>query len=57
MLVKLMGKKKMCRQWKQEQVSCEEFRDAIWFCRNGVRKAKVHQELNLTRDAKNNKGF
>jgi len=30
----------------------------LWLCRNGVRKAKAQLELNLARDAKNNKkGF
>jgi len=48
----------MHRQWKQGQVSWEEYRDAAWFCRDGIRKVKVQLELNLARDAKNNKkGF
>ncbi|KFP92756.1 hypothetical protein N329_00492, partial [Haliaeetus albicilla] len=54
-LVKLKGKKEMHRWWKQGQVSWEEYRDAARLCRDWVRKAKV--ELNLVRDAKNNKGF
>ncbi|KFQ85226.1 hypothetical protein N337_10020, partial [Phoenicopterus ruber ruber] len=58
LLVKLKGKKEMHRQWKQGQVSWEEYRDAAWLCRYGVRKAKAWMELNLARDAKNNKrGF
>ena len=57
-LVKLKGKKEMHRQWKQGQVSWEEYRDAARLCRDGVRKAKARLELNLARDAKNNKkGF
>ncbi|PKU43796.1 rna-directed dna polymerase from mobile element jockey-like [Limosa lapponica baueri] len=44
----------MHRQWKQGQVCWEEYR-VLW---DGVRKAKVQPELNLARDAKNNKkGF
>ncbi|KAK4827902.1 hypothetical protein QYF61_022325 [Mycteria americana] len=58
LLVKLKGKKEMQRQWKQGQVSWEEYRDAAGLCRDGVRKAKAQMELNLARDAKNNnKGF
>ena len=46
------------RQWKQGQVSWEEYRDAAQLCRDGIRKVKAHLELNLARDAKNNKkGF
>ena len=40
-LVKLKGKKEMYRQWKQEQVSLGECRDAAQLCRDGVRKAKA----------------
>ena len=31
----------------------EEYRDAIWTCRNGIRKAKVQMELNLANNVKN----
>ncbi|KAK4828824.1 hypothetical protein QYF61_000881 [Mycteria americana] len=58
LLVKLKGKNEMHRQWKQGQVTWEEYRDTACLCRDGVRKAKVWLELNLARDAKNNKkGF
>ena len=58
LLVKIKGKKELQRQWKQEQVSWEECREADWLCRDGTRKAKALLELNLARDAKNNnKGF
>ncbi|KFQ78147.1 hypothetical protein N335_09061, partial [Phaethon lepturus] len=58
LLGKLKGKKEMHRQWKQGQVSWDEYRDAAWFCRDGVRRAKAQLELNLARDAKNKKkGF
>ncbi|KAK4831467.1 hypothetical protein QYF61_017715 [Mycteria americana] len=58
LLVKLKGKKEMHRQWKQGQTSWEEYRYTARLCRDGVRKAKAQLELNLARDAKNNKkGF
>ncbi|KFQ06524.1 hypothetical protein N330_02323, partial [Leptosomus discolor] len=58
LLSKLKGKKEMHRQWKQGRVSSEEYRDAAQLYRDGVRKAKAQLELNLARDAKNNKkGF
>jgi len=48
----------MKRQWKQGQVSWEEYRDAAQLCRDEVRKAKAQLELNLARNTKNNKkGF
>jgi len=47
----------MHKQWKQGQVSWEGYRDTARLCRVGVRKAKAGRELNLARDAKNNKGF
>ncbi|KAK4815948.1 hypothetical protein QYF61_010442 [Mycteria americana] len=48
----------MHRQWKQRQVSWEEYKEASHLCRDGVRKAKVRLELNLARDTKDNeKGF
>jgi len=43
------------RQWQQGQVSWEECRDTAWLCRDGVRRAKAWLELNLARDAKDNK--
>ncbi|KFP56696.1 hypothetical protein N322_04880, partial [Cariama cristata] len=55
LLVKLKAKKEMHREWRQGQVSWEECREAARLCRDGVRKAKARQELNLEGDAKNNK--
>ncbi|PKU31777.1 hypothetical protein llap_17920 [Limosa lapponica baueri] len=43
------------RQRKQRQVSWEEYKDMSQLCRDGVKKAKAQLELNLARDAKNNK--
>ena len=58
MLVKLKSKREPHGQWKQGQVSWEEYRDTAQLCRDGVRRAKAWLELNLARDAKNNKaGF
>ncbi|KFQ86650.1 hypothetical protein N337_07878, partial [Phoenicopterus ruber ruber] len=58
LLVKLKGKKEMHKWWTQGQISWEEYRDTAQLSRDGVRKAKVRMELNLARDAKNNKkGF
>ncbi|KFQ63779.1 hypothetical protein N334_06073, partial [Pelecanus crispus] len=58
MLVKLKSKRELHRQWKQGQVSWEEYREAAQFCGDGVGKAKAQLELNLARDVKNNrKGF
>ncbi|KFR09813.1 hypothetical protein N306_03128, partial [Opisthocomus hoazin] len=58
MLVKLRKKRELHRQWKQGLASWEEYREASRLCRDEVRKAKAQLELNLARDAKNNKkGF
>ncbi|PKU49447.1 nedd4-binding protein 2-like 2 [Limosa lapponica baueri] len=57
LLVKLKGEKEMHRQWKQGQISWEEYRDAAWLCRDGVRKDKSQLDLNLARVTKNEKGF
>ncbi|KAK4821003.1 hypothetical protein QYF61_010734 [Mycteria americana] len=55
-LVKL--KRELHRQWKQGQVTWEEYRNTARLCRDGVRKAKAQLELNLAGNAKNNKkGF
>ena len=48
----------MYRQWKQGWVAWKEHWDAVWTCRDGIKKASVHIELHLARDVKNNKkGF
>ncbi|KFQ17180.1 hypothetical protein N331_12325, partial [Merops nubicus] len=58
LLVRLKEKMRLHRHWKQGQVSWEEHRDTAWLCRDEVRKAKAQMELNLARDAKENrKGF
>ncbi|KFR01676.1 hypothetical protein Y956_12986, partial [Nipponia nippon] len=56
--VKLKAKKRLHRQWKKGLVSWEEYRDAARLCKDGIRKVKARLELNLARDARNNKkGF
>jgi len=58
LLVKLKSKRELHRQWKQRQVSWEEYRDTARLCRDEVRTTKAWLELNLERDARNNKkGF
>ena len=52
------SKKKMHRQWKQGQVTWEEYRDSARLSRVRVRKAKARLELDLARGAKKDKkGF
>jgi len=41
LLVKLQGKRELHRKWKQGQVSAEEHRDAAWFRRDEVGRAKA----------------
>ena len=36
-------------------MSWVEYRDAAWFCRDGVRKIKMQPELSTARNAKNKK--
>ena len=57
-LVKQESKKKMHKQWKQGQLSREEYRDATRPCKDRVRKTKVQLELGLARGTKKDKkGF
>ncbi|KFZ60398.1 hypothetical protein N338_05724, partial [Podiceps cristatus] len=58
LLAKLREKKGKYKLWKQGSVAWKEYRDAVWNCRDGIRKAKAQMELSLARDVKNNKkGF
>jgi len=36
-------------------MTSEEYRDTIWKCRDGVRKAKVQIKLNLAKDVEKKK--
>jgi len=48
----------MHRHWKQGKISWEEYKDAAFSCREGIRRVKAQPELNFSRDAKKNKkGF
>lgn len=46
LLAKLNFKKRALRRWKQGQVTW----DTVGACRNEVRKAKAHMELNLAKE-------
>lgn len=39
LLAKVKGKEQMCRQGNQGQAPWDEYRDAAWFCKDGVREA------------------
>ena len=45
------------KQWKQRWVAQEEYRNAVWTCKDETMKGKVQIKLNLAKDVKNNKGF
>ncbi|KFQ76863.1 hypothetical protein N335_14424, partial [Phaethon lepturus] len=55
LLGKLKGRKEMHKQWKQRQGSWDGYSNAARLCRDEVRRAKAQLELNLAREAKNNK--
>jgi len=58
LLAELRWKRKVHGVWKEGQATWEEYRNVVRACRDAVRKAKVHLELNLARDVKNiKKGF
>jgi len=58
LLADLRWKRKFHGMWKEGQDTWEEYRNVVRACRDATRKAKVHLELNLTRDVKDNKkGF
>ena len=55
LLAKLKQKKEVYGMWKKGQATWEEYRDVVRSCREVMRKAKVHLELNLAREVKGNK--
>jgi len=58
LLAEIRWKRKVHGMWKEGQATWEEYRNVVRACRDATRKAKVHLELNLARDVKNNKrGF
>jgi len=54
LLVELRWNRKVHGMWKEGQATWEEYRNVV---RDAMRKAKVHLELNMARDVKDNKGF
>lgn len=52
---KTKGKRKLYEIWKKDMATWEEYRNAVRTCRDAVRKAKAHLELNLVREVKDNK--
>jgi len=57
-LAKLKWKRRVYGMLKEGQATWEEYRNIVRVCRDATRKAKVHLELNLARDVKDNKeGF
>jgi len=55
LLAELRRKIKVHGLWKDGQATWEEYRNFVKACRDATRKAKVHLELNLARDVKDNK--
>ena len=48
----LRWKRKVHGMCKEGQATWEEYRNVVRACRDAMRKAKVHLEMNLARDAK-----
>jgi len=58
LLAELRWKRKVHGMWNEGQTTWEEYRNVARTCRDAMRKAKAHMELNLARDIKShNKGF
>ena len=55
LLTEIRQKRKVHGMWKEGQATWEEYRNTVKACREARRKAKVHLELNLPRDVKDNK--
>jgi len=55
LLAELRWKRKVYGMWKEGQATWKEYRNVVKACRDATRKAKVHLELNLARDVKENK--
>jgi len=57
-LAELKRKRKVYGMWKEGQATWEEYRNIVRACREAMRKAKAHLELDLARHVKDNKkGF
>jgi len=58
LLAELKWNREVYGMWKEGHATWEEYRHVVRDCREAMRKAKAHLELNLTRDVKDNKkGF
>jgi len=55
LLAELRWKRKVHGTWKEGQTTWEEYRNVVRACRDATKKAKVHLELKLARDVKDNK--
>ncbi|KAK4817035.1 hypothetical protein QYF61_026041 [Mycteria americana] len=51
-LLRHLHKREVDKRWEQGQGTQEKYSVAVHWCRDGVRKAKAHLELNLARDVK-----
>ncbi|CAM4582215.1 unnamed protein product [Caretta caretta] len=57
-LADLKHKKEAHKKWKVGHMTREEYKNSAQACRNEIRRAKLHLELQLARDVKSNKkGF
>jgi len=57
-LAELRWKRKVHAMWNEGQATWDEYRIVVKACRDATKKAKVHLELNLAKDVKDNKkGF
>jgi len=57
-LAELRWKRKVHEMWKEGQATWEGYRNVVRACKDVMRNAKAHLELNLARDVKDNmKGF
>jgi len=54
-LAELRWKRKVHEMWKEGQATWEEYRSVVRACRDAMRKAKAHLELNLAGDVKDKK--
>ena len=54
-MVKQEDTKEMHRQWKQKQITWDEYGDATRLCRDDIRKAKGQLELDLARGERKDK--
>jgi len=55
LLAKFRWKRKVHGMWEEGQATWEEYRNVVKACRDATRRAKVHVELNLARNVKDNR--